>query len=330
MSAFGPDSREVDVELTRAPGPRSARTLQRHAASGALMRVRAGAFVDPAAWQGGSSLEQHRARIRAVVATRADRAVLTHESAAAVWGIPKLGRWPEGVHLADLVSSRPRSRNGIVWHQSCITESEIVEVDGYLVTDLTRTLVDLARTTGFLSAVVSLDHGVHPRVMLPSGAYRAGTDHRTLLQRLDDLPSSRGAAKARRAISFADPGGDSPGESLSRGQMHLLGFPPPRLQVRLARPDGSADIVDFDWPEHGLFGEFDGHGKYVRDQYTRGRTTADIVIAEKEREDRIRLLHRPRGVRWDWKVALDARRLAARLTDAGLPRSEPRSERRRP
>jgi hypothetical protein len=289
------------------------------------MRVRAGAFVDPVAWLGGSSLEQHRARIRAVVATRAGRAVLTHESAAAVWGIPKLGRWPEHVHLADVAGTRPRSRNGIVWHQSRIAESEIVELDGCLVTDLTRTLVDLARTAEFLSAVVSLDHGVHPRVVLPSGGYRPGTDHAALLHRLDEMPSNRGASRARRAITFADPGGDSPGESLSRGQMHLLGFPPPRLQVRLGRPDGGADIVDFDWPEFGLFGEFDGHGKYVRERYTRGRSIADIVIAEKEREDRIRLRHRPRGVRWDWKVALDAGRLAARLTDAGLPRSDPRT-----
>lgn len=310
------------VALTREPGERSARTLQRHAASGALMRVRAGAFVDPAAWESGSSLEQHRARIRAVLATRAGRTVLTHESAAAVWGIPRLGRWSEEVHLADVAGTRPRSRNGIVWHQARIAESEIVDLDGCLSTDLTRTLVDLARTTGFLSAVVSLDHGLHPRVALPGGGYRPGTDRPALLRRLDDLPSSRGAAKARRAITFADPGGDSPGESLSRGQMHLLGFPPPRLQVRLARPDGGADIVDFDWPEYGLFGEFDGYGKYVRAQYTRGRTTADIVIAEKEREDRIRLRHRPRGVRWDWEVALDGRRLATRLTDAGLPRSE--------
>ena len=209
------------------------------------MRVRAGAFVDPAAWQAGSSLEQHRARIRAVVATRAGRAVLTHESAAAVWGIPKLGRWPEQVHLADIAGTRPRSRNGIVWQQSCIDESEIVELDGYLTTDLTRTLSDLARTAGFLSAVVSLDHGLHPRLALPSGGSRPGTEHTALLQRLDELPSNRGAAKARRAITFADPGGDSPGESLSRGQMHLLGFPPPRLQVRLGRQDGGADIVDF-------------------------------------------------------------------------------------
>ncbi|MBT2517159.1 hypothetical protein J7E29_06910 [Streptomyces sp. ISL-90] len=124
----------------------------------------------------------------------------------------------------------------------------------------------------------------------------------------------------RTAIAFGDQASGSVGESLSRGQMHLLGFPAPRLQVRMPRPDGRDDIVDFDWPEFGLFGEFDGHGKYLRSEYTRGRAIADVVIAEKRREDRIRRRHRPFAVRWEWSIARRPRLLAQHLEEAGLPR----------
>jgi hypothetical protein len=119
---------------------------------------------------------------------------------------------------------------------------------------------------------------------------------------------------------FGDEASGSVGESLSRAQMHLLGFPAPRLQVRMTRPDGPDDIVDFDWPEFALFGEFDGHGKYLRSEYTKGRDIADIIIAEKRREDRIRRRHRPFAARWDWAVARRPQLLAQHLEEAGLPR----------
>jgi hypothetical protein len=321
VSLFDPDARPLDVEFTRAPTSRSARTLQRQAASGGdVVRVRAGAFADANAWQATSSLERYRARIRAVISTRSVPPVLCRESAAAMWGIPRLGRWPDAVHLADVGRTRPRSRNGVVWHQDRLDASEVVELEGVLVTDLVRTLVDLARVTPFLGAVVSLDYGMRSHLALPTGRWVRGASQDELTERLDALASARGRRTALAAIAFGDGASDSVGESLSRGQMHVLGFPPPRLQVKMPRYDGHDDIVDFDWPEFGLFGEFDGRGKYLRGEYTRGRTVADIVIAEKEREDRIRRRHRPFAVRWDWRIACRAQLLARRLEEGGLRR----------
>lgn len=325
VSLFNPDAEPVDVDFGRSTNSPSARTLQRRASAGGsgLVRIRAGVFAEKPAWDATSSLEQYRARIRAVVGTRSARPVLCRESAAAIWGIPRLGLWPEQVHLADVGRTRPRSRNGVVWHQDRIDADEVVEIDGYFVTDLARTLVDLARVTTFLGAVVALDAGVRSNFQLPNGERVRGATKDVLMDRLETATSTRGRRAARSAIEFCDGASGSVGESLSRGQMHLLGVPAPRLQVRMPRPDGPDDIVDFDWPEFGLFGEFDGNGKYLRSEYLGDMDTADAVIAEKRREDRIRRRHRPFAVRWGWNTALRQRRLARRMDEAGLPRYSP-------
>jgi predicted transcriptional regulator of viral defense system len=111
--------------------------------------------------------------------------VLCRESAAAIWGIPRFGRWPGVVHLADVGRTRPRSRNGIAWHQDRLEASEVVEIQGVLVTDLTRTLVDLARVTPFLGAVVALDHGMRAQVALPTGGWVRGASRAHLTERLE-------------------------------------------------------------------------------------------------------------------------------------------------
>lgn len=74
---------------------------------------------------------------------------------------------------------------------------------------------------------------------------------------------------------------------------------------------------DFYWPELGLVGEFDGHGKYLREEMARGRTAAEVVMAEKAREDRLRALGL-RVVRWGWADLLDPARLRRKLLAAGL------------
>ncbi|HEV7957475.1 MAG: hypothetical protein JWL94_2002 [Microbacteriaceae bacterium] len=76
-------------------------------------------------------------------------------------------------------------------------------------------------------------------------------------------------------------------------------------------------IVDFWWPEFNLAGEFDGKGKYLRDEMLAGRTTAEVLLAEKDRENRIRALG-PTMVRWDWDIARSLPLLDARLRAAGL------------
>ena len=60
----------------------------------------------------------------------------------------------------------------------------------------------------------------------------------------------------------------------------------PKLQVRFDDARGFIAFVDFFWRLICTVGEFDGQGKYVKEEYTNGRPTYEIVLQEKRREDR--------------------------------------------
>lgn len=83
---------------------------------------------------------------------------------------------------------------------------------------------------------------------------------------------------------------------------------------------GFIAFVDFFWRLINKVGEFDGHGKYLKPEYTHGRTTAQVVMAEKEREDRVRALG-PTSARWDWPIARDLATFGRFLTRQGIPRA---------
>ena len=57
--------------------------------------------------------------------------------------------------------------------------------------------------------------------------------------------------------------------------------------------------------------------KYVREEYARGRSVADVVLAEKKRENRLRALGLT-VVRWDWDDAWRGAPLRSLLVEAGL------------
>lgn len=282
-----------------------------------MARLRPGAFAPADWWADATSAQRLAARIAAVSRTRMHEPVFSHESAALLWGLPIAGRWPDAVDLADVRGTTPRSRGGIRWHRGAIDPEDVVRIGGLWVTGLERTLLDIARSREFASAVPALDHGTHPRIILPGGVRAPGAVKARLLERIEAEGVRRASRRASVAISFSDARADSPGESISRVNIHRLGFPPPDLQVAFERPDGGRDIVDFDWPEQGMFGEFDGFGKYVRQEFTHGRSMEQVLWEEKLREDRVRM-HRPRGARWGWAIAIDPMLLRQRLLTAGL------------
>jgi hypothetical protein len=143
------------------------------------------------------------------------------------------------------------------------------------------------------------------------------TDKQALLELIDRSAPFPGLARARLAVSFADPGSGSIGESISRVNIHLAGFPPPLLQVPFHDSDGLIGYADFYWPDIRLIGEFDGRVKYGDATYARGRLPEEVVWAEKLREDRLRAQVRSLA-RWDWGVATNQRLLSQRLREHGL------------
>ncbi|MCU1479261.1 MAG: hypothetical protein JWQ19_47 [Subtercola sp.] len=290
--------------------------LRRAAASGRLLRLRRGVYVDSERWAGATPGERYRQRIRAVVASREVRCVVAYHSAAALWSLPRLGAWPDEVHLKALPDTKPTSRNGVRWHTDQLLPSDVVQLNGVFVTSRVRTLVDLARVEPFAQAVIALDHALNSRSSRP---YPALTQH-ALIGELARTRSRRGAARATRAIEFCSASAASVGETYSRVLMRRLGFSPPQLQLEHNNPRGGRYFTDFEWHGERIVGEFDGVSKYLKPEYLEGSSSGDAVVREKIREDDLRA----EGftvVRWLWRDLHAPDRFAQILTRAGVPRS---------
>ena len=286
------------------------RSLTRDVAAGSLLRLRRGAYVETAVWNTLSARQQHILRIQSVVASGQRRVVICGLSAAALWGMPVKGPWPDDVHVLERRQGGGRSDPGIRRSSVGETTARTVTIRGVVVTDLARTTLEVARAQTFTDAIGSVDWTLSPRNPNAITADELSVDLRRLEPRT-------GAAHLQRLIQFASPLSGSFYESAARAAMHLLGFAAPELQVVFT--DAKGDMIpDFLWRKVRKAGEFDGKEKYTREEYTQGNPN-DVVWAEKKREDRLRALGLG-VVRILTEHVENPRELEKLLTAAGVPR----------
>lgn len=274
--------------------------------AGRLRRVRRGAYVPAAVWDGSTADERYRVRALAVSAAGEGRVVLSHWSAAAIHGLPLVGRRDDRVHVVRGPATGGRSEGDVVRHTVGGAVPHTL-VGGVQVTTVARTVVDLARLVGVVAAVAAGDHALREGVTT-----RAEVAHEVAAVR----PGARGVRAARRALALVDARSESPGESLSRVRMDETGIPAPVLQHVVRDARGDVGRVDFWWPEHGVVGEFDGRVKYRLAGLT-GGTAEEVLWREKLREDRLRATGL-RVVRWTWQDAWDCDPLVRLLHAAGV------------
>jgi len=297
------------------------RSLRKRYARGELVRIRSGVYLSREQWNSLDADGRYRARVAAAATATAEGTQFSHDSAAAMWRLPTLGPWSRDMHVLGPRHSGGRSNAGLRYH-GVGREGVPSTFNGFEVTSLARTVIDISCTTSFARAVGMADNALRPP---DEGGFRhrigiAPVTHLELTQLLTSLDPYYASARATRVLEFADGRSASLGESLSRVNIHFLGFPPPQLQVPFSDSDGFIGYVDFYWPELDLIGEFDGYVKYREARYLNGRSAADAVIDEKVREDRLRRVCRA-FARWDWAVARDRLRLAERLGAHGLIRT---------
>jgi hypothetical protein len=260
--------------------------------------------------------ERFRARVHAAALSCGGRHVFSHLSAAALWRLPMVGSWPDKPEVVREPAAGGKSRAAFRAHGAGVPEAVVV-IDRVPVTGLARTVVDVARSARLGTAVTMADAAMAGR---PSGTGplpAIGVTREELLSELDAQPGRAGRSRCAIAIGLADAASGSPGESVSRVGMYLQGLPAPVLQQEFRDRRGLIGYVDFWWPDFSVIGEFDGLGKYRREDMLRGVSPADAVIAEKVREDRLRALG-PRVVRWGWETAVSPSRLADVLHGAGI------------
>jgi hypothetical protein len=297
----------------RARLGRDSRDLARQAEAGKLRRIRQGVYVRAEEWDALTPWGRYPLQIQAAAATLKSSTVYCRQSAATLWDMPVLGIG-HPVHACTADAAGGRSRAGVRRHAVDMGTLHIAERRGLLVTCRVRTALDLAAFDSFEQAVTVFDH-----VLRPVPGALPPLDPGTLEAEIAGNYTAAAVRRIRAALEFADPASGSPGESVSRALMHRLGFKVPLLQAEIRDTRGLAGFSDFDWPEERLCGEFDGLVKYRDARYLRGGSSADAVIAEKRREDRIRATGR-RVIRWTWAELSSPERFASFLGAAGVPR----------
>jgi predicted transcriptional regulator of viral defense system len=203
-------------------------------------------------------------------------AVLSHESAARLWGLPVRRGLTGQVRLTDPTLSR-RGR-GYDVTQAPLRLGDAVTSTPFRLTSVARTLLDCARRWDLDDAVVALD-----------AALLAGRV--TAQQLADGLMAQRAwpqARRAARAVSLANGRAESPLETRGRLRIVGAGLPEPELQVEIRTQGRLVGVVDAWFEEAAVAIEFDGRVKYT-DPW-RGRSPEQVLWEEKRREDELRAL----------------------------------------
>ncbi|MGI8506786.1 MAG: hypothetical protein DLM58_21220 [Pseudonocardiales bacterium] len=219
-----------------------------------LIRLRSGVFGIPVARPTNPfvAARQHiaRAAIAAVLANPA--AAASHTCAAVLDGLPV---WY--LPGSPCVTVPPRFVGDIEsthLHRARMPADHLVS-GAVAQTAVARTVIDIGREHGALSAVVTADAALHRGLVTPA----------QLRGQLHDCRGWPGVRAARHAIAFADERAESALESASRFRLDGR-VPTPELQASVFDQLGTfRGRCDFLWEEHGVVGEADGMEKYDDD-----------------------------------------------------------------
>lgn len=269
--------------------------LRRWVSSGQVTAVSRGVYT-PTEWRAfivDDPIRMHGLAAGAVI-RRNPGLIASHESAAYLHGIDLL--LPPGQRIPPVTLTRnPRNPQGRKRSQSPrgvggrvrvadLAESDITTLHGVRVTTAPRTVMDIARTTGFTEGVVATDHALRTRLVIRAECAMV----------LGQWKRWPGLGRARNVLWFADPRAESALESLARVRIaqygRRYGLDKPALQVNIRGNGGFIGRVDFCWPEHRVIAEADGGGKYQN---------PEVAPAQNRRDERLH--HAGWGtVHFDW------------------------------
>jgi very-short-patch-repair endonuclease len=213
--------------------------IDRRMGAGRLHRLHYGVFAV------GHRVISREARWMAAVLACGPGAVLSHWSAAALWGI----RGSRGGQIDVTSPSKTKSRGAIRRHRALLCPDEVTTHDGIPVTTVPRTNLDLA--------AVSNAHVVEGA--LRQCEYLRLYDSLSLVDLVGRYPGHRGNRAARAALAKLR---ETPGETEEGLEERFLAF---LDEYRLPRPDfnvwlevqGHRYKVDCLWRSQRLIAELD-------------------------------------------------------------------------
>jgi hypothetical protein len=165
------------------------------------------------------------------LATLPDGTVLSHRSAAVLWGlwVPAF----RGIEVSTPATWRGSryttsvQRNSIDAHRRILKEHEVERRHGLLVTSLCRTWLDLAAQLDDYDLTAAGD-----------SALRAGCEHADLLEAAVSMRRQRGTRRAKRIAAILNARSRSRPESRMRAAIVLAGLPEPRINEVVHDRDG--------------------------------------------------------------------------------------------
>jgi hypothetical protein len=270
-------------------------TVAKRVAAGRLHRVHQGVYA-----VGHTALPRRAPFMAAALACGPD-AVISHRSAAALWGLR-----PDGRSRIDVTAPGRRGRipAGIDAHRhSSLRAVDRAEVDGIPCTSVARTLLDLA-------AVVPARE---LRNAITQAEVSRSFDLAAVREVIGRSPRRRGVERLRRAVAEHDPHDELAREELERRFLALCrraGLPAPEVNAPLL-VDGAPIEADFLWREAGLVVEADGH---------RYHGIASAFEGDRRRDQRL-TVGGWRVIRCTWRQVVDEPVALARTIGDLLSRS---------
>jgi hypothetical protein len=277
--------------------------LRRRLRNGRWSRLSRDVYVEPGGWPvdeepWARARRLHLLNVHAAMERMGPETVVSHQSAAVLYGLPSWGLDLSKVQVSR-ASGRARSDSVVDVHRTPIDSDELAEVDGIRVVTPGRAIAESAGGSSYEVGVVLADAALHRQLVTPE----------LLVATADRHKYWKGSPTARAAARFANGLSESVGESRLRVLMANAGLPTPALQVEIY--DQSHRLIGrVDFLLGRLIVEFDGALKYG--------DSGDAVLAEKWREDRLRAcgyrlvrtgwadLDRPRATAGRIRAQLDA------------------------
>lgn len=203
--------------------------------------------------------------------------VISHHSAAWLWGIPVQSTKIIHVTVADRRYRKPVS--GVRLHRVPVGELEVISYDGLPITERERTIVDLLRNEPRCRA----------RDLLDRALQQGWLDERCLTKAIRDSRGRTGNSQLRLLLAAIEPGAHAESERKLHAILRRAGLVGWVAQYRIALPNGVA-FADVAFPEQRIAIEVDGR-----------RHHADRFEEDRLRQNEI-VLRGWRVLRFTWKM----------------------------
>jgi hypothetical protein len=248
--------------------------------AGEWHRVRHGAYCFRDQWGPLFAEERHLLLAKAVLRTTPGPVALSHTTALIAHGVDVWGADLSRVHVTRLDKGAARLERDAVHHVGKVREDEEVTDVGWMpVFAVARAVIESASILATESALVSADSSLHKKLCTPD-------DLRAVFEAFNQWPGSQ---KIHLVLNRADGRHESAGETRSDHLFWRQGLPQPVPQWEVYDNGWLVARLDFAWPKLGVWGEFDGEGKYIK-FLKKGQKPEDAVIEEKNRENLVRAL----------------------------------------